>query len=348
MADLRNGSQGLQNFTALMDLVPRQENMLERMGIFSNVDYSDEKLTSFERRILGIDTMHSVARGADRQYAGDDSAKTAYIEIPFFSLDKVVKPSDVKFLREFLTATDPETVRSKVEKVISRIQRGHVELHKTIMYKALVEGKTHAVDKDGNPRPNLERTFQSMFEVADADMYNGAANGAATYDLTNQAANPSDEFEKFRKHVFNKAGDGGDNYRIVALLGSGAFSALKNHSDYVEAFANYASQEEPLRQRLGGLRTSRVLEWQGVTYLEDISGKIADNQGIIFPLDMEDMFELKYGPADTVAAANGEEEVAAAYLYVREDDRKVGVESEAAIVACITRPELVGRYTFTI
>ena len=56
MADLRQGEQGLQNFTALMDLVPRQENMLQRMGMFSVVDYTTERVTEFERRVLGIDT----------------------------------------------------------------------------------------------------------------------------------------------------------------------------------------------------------------------------------------------------------------------------------------------------
>jgi len=346
MADIRQGEQGLQNFTPLMDLVPRQENMLQRMGLFSVVEYTTEKVTEFERRVLGIDTMYSVERGADRQYAGDEGAQTALLKIPFFTLDKVIKPSDVDQLREFLTATDPETVRSRVEKVIARIQRGHVELHKNVMYEALVSNSTYAKDRAGNDRAGYVKNFQTAFEVADADMYNGAANGAKTIDLDDQTINPADEFELFRKHVFNKAGDGGDNYRLVVLMGSGSFTKLKNHSDYVEAFANYASNEEPLRQRLGGLRTSRVLEWQGVTYIEDVSGKIDDDKIIGFPLDMEDMFQLHYGHADTIAAQNGDEAVSEAYLYINETDaRKVGVESEAALVACITRPELIARWT---
>lgn len=347
MADLRYGEQGLQNFTPLMTLVEREENMLERMGLFT-VDYSDQKLTSFERILAGTDDMHSVARGADRQYAGDDVAKTAYVEIPFFTLDKVAKPSDVQFLRKWGTEDENETLTSKVESIIARIQRGHARLHKKAMY-ACLKGSTYAVDAAGNPRPNLQRTFQSMFDIADADMYNGAAGGADTIDLTNTALNPADEFENFRKHVIDKAGDEGDNYRIVALMGSDAFTALKNHPDYVEAFANYASSEEPLRRRLGGLSNNRVLEWQGITYVEDISGEIATNEIYLFPLGFEsEMFQIHYGPADTVAAANGEEAVAEAYLYVREDDRKVGVESETALVCVNTRVDLVGFYTATV
>lgn len=348
MADLRYGEQGLQNFTPLMDIVPRQLNQLEKMGLFSDVEFVSERLTSFERRILGVDAMHSVARGADRQYAGDDNAVTAHCEIPFFTLDKVVKPSDVDQLREFLTAQDPETVRSRVEKVIARIQRGHKDLHRNAMYTALLDNVVYAPDAAGVPRPNLARNFQTMFEVPNADMWNGAANGAGAIDLTDQTVNPADTIEGIRRHIFDHAGDDGDNYRIVALMGSGAFTALKNHSDYVEAFANYASQEEPLRQRLGGLATSRVLEWQGTTYIEDVSGQVADTEVVVFPLGIEDMFQMQYSHADTIAAKNGEEPLAPAYLYVEETARKVGLQSEAALICVITKPQLVARLTATI
>ena len=206
MADLRYGEQGLQNFTPLMDLVPRQENMLERLIPWEK-DYDTEQITTFERRVLGVDTMFSVARGADRQYAGDDEAQEALLKIPFFTLDKVIKPSDVHQLREFLTATDPETVRSRVEKVIARIQRGHVELHKNVMYEAIVNNKTYAKDKAGNDRPNYVKNFQAVFEIPNAEMFNGQADGAATIDLTDQTTNPMDTFEAFRKHVFAKAAD---------------------------------------------------------------------------------------------------------------------------------------------
>lgn len=346
MADLRLGDQGLQNFTPLMTLVPRVENMLEKMGLF-DVMYSDEQVTAFERIVSGMDSMYSVARGADRQVAGDDEARTAWVEIPFFTLDKIIKPKDVQALREFATAQDPETVRTKAARVIARIQKSHAKLHQKVMYQAL-KGSTYAVDANGNPRPNLQRSFQAMFEILDADMYNGTAGGAATYDLTNQALNPSDEFEKVRKHVFNKAGDLGDNYEIVGILGTDAFTALKNHTDYVEAFANYASQEEPLRQRLGGLKTGRVLRWQGITYLEDVSGEIAADTGYFFPRGVDEMFHLAYSYSDTIAGANREETISDGYLFIKGDERKEVIESEVAVVAVNTRPDLVASYTFTV
>lgn len=343
MPQIRLGDDRLQDFSELMELVEREENLLERMGLF-DVQFGSLLTATFERTVGGTDEMYSVARGADRQVAGDDSAVTASIEIPFFALDKVTKPNEVQDFRQLGTADAPESVLNRVNRIIKRIQRGHARLHTNVMYAAL-NGSTYAVDKDGNPRPNLTKTFQSMFGIADADMYNATALGAKTFDLTDSALNPADEFELFRQHVVDKAGDQGDDYEIVALLGSGAFTALKNHPDYTDAFASYASEVEPLRQRLGGLKNNRVMQWQGVTYIEDISGKIPTAQGRLFPKGFE-MFELMYAPADTEEHANTT--ATASYLFLDQERRKTVVESEVSVVAVNTRDDLVGRYTFTV
>ena len=106
MADIRYGEQGLQNFTPLMTLVEREENMLERMGLFS-VDFSDQELTTFERINAGTDNMYSVARGADRQYAGDDVAKTAHVQIPFFIQITSARPGHSEITRLLLIKSRP-------------------------------------------------------------------------------------------------------------------------------------------------------------------------------------------------------------------------------------------------
>jgi hypothetical protein len=343
MPNIRNGNLELQNFSALMELVPREENLLERMGVF-DVEFSDKTVHQFERILAGTDTMYSVARGADRGVAGDDSAKSAFVEVPFFALDKVTKSNEVQDMRQFGTADVSETVQNRVKRIIDRIQRGHARLHTNVMYSCL-NGTTYAKDAAGADRTSLVKAYQAMFEVPDTDMFKGTAGGVGTVDLTDIAANPADYFETFRQHVIAQAGDGGDDYEIIALLGSGAFTALKNHPDYVEAFSQYASSVDPLRNRLGGLKNNRVLEWQGVTYVEDISGKIGNDQIRMFPKGM-DMFKLVYAPADTEEHANTVAE--ASYLFLDSQRRKTIIESETSVVAVNTRPELVARITATI
>lgn len=340
MPIIQSGEQHLQDFSQLMTLVDREDNMLEKMDVF-NVETSSSTLATFERRIDGTDTMYSVARDADRQTAGDNGAEQAHLELPFFTLDKSIKQTELLNLRKFGTQ-EWETVADKVAEFVARIQRGHALNIKKAMYTAL-KGSGYAPDQNGNPRPNLARNYQTVWNVPNSEMFNGAAGGAKTYDLTDQTANPANEFELFRQHVVAVAGDEGDNYEIVMLLGSTAFSRLKDHSDYVDAYANYSSEVEPARRRLGGLSNTRILSWQGVTFIEDISGEIATNEGYIFPLGMN-LFEMRFGPRNTVNGQN--EAIQQAYLYTMESLRASRYESETCVLAVVTRPELVGKYNF--
>lgn len=344
MPNIRHGDDRLQDFSELMELVTREENLLERMGLFSK-DYLTGSLASFERRTNGTDDMYSVARGADRQFAGDDDAHTAHIETALFTLDKALKAHELLDMREFGTANEKVTAEKTLKRIIERFQRGHKRLHATVMYKALL-GSTYAVDKDGNARPNLTRTFQSMFEVANADMYNGAAGGVATLDLTNDSLSPTEEFEKYRAHLRDSMGDNGDDYQVVILTGSGAFTALTQHVELEGAFEAIGDAKD-LKERLGGLKNNRVLEFKGFTFIEDFSGHIGNAQGVCLPKGM-DMFELKYSPADTVAASSGDTPADESYLFVEEGTRKIEAQSEVAMIACNTRPELVGVYNFVI
>ena len=338
--------QFLENFSAIQDLVPREMNVLEKMGLFDDVDYGTNDFAKFERNVTGADDMYSVARGADRQVAGDDEAQTATIEIPYFTLDKSARPSEVQNLREFATSADPLTVSKKLTKHIKRINTSYTRLNKKVQYSAL-KGSTYAVDKTGNPRANLTKTYQSMFDIADADMFNGAAGGLKAYDLTDQASNPFDEFDTFRTHVIAKAKDGvegGDDYEIILIVGTSAFNAIKNHTDVTDGFSNYTDGVS-LRARLGGLKNNRMFEFDGIVIMEDKSGEIASNYGYILAKELVD-FQLKYAPADAVGYENTVAEES--YLFIDEGRRKTTVESETSFVACNTRPDLIGTYNFSV
>lgn len=344
--DIRHGEQHLEDFSALLELVPREMNVLEKMDMF-DVDYLTGTLASFERITAGTDDMYSVARDADRQVAGDENATTAHIETPFFTLDKSVKPNELQNIRAFATADDPETYQNKVERIVQRIQRSHSRLLKKVMYAAL-KGSTYAVDKAGNPRPNLNRTFQSMFAIDNADMFNGAAGGAKTYDLSDQTLNPLDEFETFRSHVIAKAQDGvagGDEYELVMMMGSTAFNALKNHTDVVEGYANFTDGAS-LRQRLGGLKNNRMFEFDGIIFMEDKSGEIPLKEAYIFPRELA-RGELKYSPANTLEGASGTQTAEEAYIFIETTLRKAEIQSETSVVGCIPRVDMIGHYTFS-
>lgn len=346
MADpIRYGDYGVQEFSELMELVERLENPLEKLNVFST-EYIEGTLATLERRLAGSDDLYAVERGADRQVAGDDTAEYAYIQAPLFTVDKALKPAELIDCRQFGTDAERKTARKAIEGIVSRIKRDQFKVFRKSMYSALIDNKSYGPNKDGSDNPKYVKNFQSMWGVADADMYNATADGAATFDLTSTAS-PSAEFEKFRKHVIDNAGDAGDNYEIVMLMDSLSFSALIANDEYVDAAANTADRKL-LMERLGGLSNARVLEFEGVVFIEDTTRLLADNSGIMFPLGIEDMFQVKIAPADTFEALEMTGEAGADnYLIVESTPRKITASADLSIVCSINRPELVARYDFS-
>lgn len=328
------------NYTSLMGLVKREDNLLEQLGLFDKV-YNQGTLIEMERTSQGTDAMYAVARGADRQFAGKDLSQTETFRIPLFTLDHVVTPKDLQDLREYNTADAPAATQDRVERMVGRIQRGHFDLHKRSMFAAITTGKQYAKDKSGADMAGYVKDFAATWGVA------GSVT-TAPVDLSNQAIDPSMVIEKSaRAHINTKLGSNAPSVQVIAIVGSGWFNGFTKHALVKEAYSQYSSDQDPLRDRLGGDNYRRTFTHQGVTYIEepDVS-VIARTDGYIMPLGVSDMFSLQYAPSDTIEDTNA---VAMdAYLWVEEFRRKIVAESEVAVTAICTRPELIVKSVATL
>lgn len=346
MATRANGDFGFTDYTPLLALKPRSQNLLQEIGIFSEMD--EQMLAGenaeFERENKGLTAMYNVARGADRQFAGDETAQLEIFKVPFATLDKVTKPHEVVAFREYGTPDAPASVENLVEKRIAHIQRSHSRYIRDCMYTALVDNKVFAFDKDGTELTSLAKNYSTVW---------GQARNTGTIDLTDTATDPFIELEAGRANVIAKAGDDADGYDIMYIVGSSQFSQLVSHPLVEAAYENYSSDQEPLRKRLNGNNNNRIFRHKGIVVIEDISGKIADAAGagaaagFILPLGIDDMFGGAYAVADTVEAMDGRV-AEKGYLFMEENRRSVVVESEVAYMAMITRPELITDVTVTI
>ena len=350
MGTRANGDFGFTDYTPLLALKPRSQNLLQELGIFTDMD---EQLLSgenaeFERENKGLTAMHNVARGADRQFAGDETAQLEIFKVPFATLDKVTKPHEVVAFREYGTEDTPATVENLVERRIDHIQRSHARYIRDVMYTAIVDNKVFAQDKEGNEFTSLAKNYSTVW---------GGARNTDTIDLTAAAVDPFDALRDARQNVIDKAGDDADGYELIYLVGSKQFGQIVSHPLVEAAYENYASRQEPLRRRLGlgdEFSNIEVFEHKGVTVVSDISGKILDAsgagaaRGYVIPVGIPDMFGGAYAPADTVEAMNGNRVAEKGYLFMEEGRRNVTIESEVAYMSMITRPELITDVTVTL
>ena len=341
MGNRANGDFGFTDYTPLLALKPRSQNLLQELGIFAEVD--EQLLTGenaeFERENKGLTSMYNVGRGAERQFAGDESAQLEIFKVPFTTLDKVTKAHETTAFREYGTENTPASVENLVMRRLEYIQRSHARYIRNCMYTALVDNKIFAFDKAGNEITSLAKNFSDVW---------GQPRNTGTIDLTDGSTDPFIALEAGRANIISKAGDDAEGYGVIYIVDSTQFSLLVGHPLVEAAYSQFPSEQDPLRKRLNGNNNNRIFKnHKGITVVEDISGKIASTKGFLLPLGIPDMFGGAYAPADTVEAMDSRV-AERGYLFMEEGRRSVKIESEVAYMAMITRPELITDFTVTI
>lgn len=333
------GDYGLTDYTPLMSLYPRKQNLLEELGFFTeaNTDYLDSEWFTMEREYKGLTKMSHVARDADRNFLGSEDAIMKQLQVPFAALDSVTKPQEVNAFREFGTENETASIGKLVDRKMSQIQRSHADLIRSSQYGALVNNKVYAVKPDGSEWTSLSTNFSTLWD---------APRQTGSVDLTDDATNPFDALTAARAAVIAYAGDNSDSYDMGVICNTAQFDAIVTHPLVEDAYSSYSSEQEPLRKRLSGNRNNRTFRHLGLVILEDISGNIADSTLYVMPFGVEEMFSAAYAPANTIEHVGKVSE--GSYLFMKENARSVTIESEVAYIACIGRPELIADITVTL
>jgi hypothetical protein len=327
---IRNGEQGLQDFTPMTALVERNTNLLQELGLFETI-FGTSTVAAVERETEGSDAISAKERGGERNYASKNTAQTEYFKIPFYPLDFKQTAADIQDFREFATSDNPMTANSGLARALKRITLSHDKLKTQVMYNAL-KGST-----SGGGQYTIDLATKW-----------GVTATTANVDFTNAAVNPAQIIEKDAREVIQtKAQNAADQYQVICICGSGWFNGLVNHPLVQNAFDKYSSAQEPLRQRLGSNLVNRSFDYQGITYLEDAtSGQIARGDAYVLPLGIADMFQLHYAPADVEELANtvAQEQ----YIFEVKTHRNTKLETECSFQAMNSRPELVIKSTGTL
>ncbi len=322
------GFQGIQDFSALTELVQPEYNLLEKLDLFE-VEYVDVDTVSMERIEDGVDAIVAKQRGGERNYAARENARRELLEIPFFPLDVTIKAAEILDFRKFLEGDQSETLLNRVTRAVKRIRKSHDRLKRSAMY-ACLNGSTYT----GVTNHKANKSFATIWGVT--------GNVASNVDFTVLTTNPAAAFETARAGIQNAAQDEAAGYEIVALCGSQYFNAYYDHplvND--DMFGDNDKQVE----RLGANLVERSFKHKGVTFLLDASGQIPTGQCRIVPLGIADMFKMTYGPSDTLKGS--EEEIKDVYTFAIETPRKMVIETETAFLCHNTRPELVYNSTGT-
>lgn len=325
---MRNGDFQILDFSELIEIVPRIDQLITNMNMFSEF-YGRTTTAQIERVDEGVKDIEARRRGGERNYVGSERARLKHFNIPFFPLDRQINAADIQNFREYGTESAPKTVEQEVTRILRRFRNFHAQLKEKAQFAALM-GKSWS--------PSDTRSQYNYYDEW------GVVQKQAPVDFTSYLIDPFEVIEaEARAHIIDEAGDNGDNYEIVVIADRKWFSALIANPLVQMAYQMYPSTQEMLRRRLGGNSNNRIFEHKNILFIEDISGNIPEGEAIIFPRGINEMLSLHYAPADTLEDAN--QPAREIYVFYKESayNRERKLESETSFLAINTRPELVVR-----
>ena len=332
MTVARNQGFEILDFTPLTELQPRIPKFITDLGLFTPF-YGSTTIAQVERVEDGIDAISAQSRGGNRNYAGRETAIQRNFNTAFFPLDSRFTAQEIQDLKEYGTTQVPASMQNRINRTQERIAKSHASLKERAYYAAVFQGASYA--------PNYP---QAQYDYATEFGVTAKVKPQFDVNFADEATDPRTTIEQqARQHIQKYAGDAGESYRVVAIVGSRVFDALKDHPRCREAYSQYPSESEPLRNRLGGDVLNRSWETEGVLYLEDFMGQqigaLGADEAYFLPLGIADMFQCHYSPADHKDYANtvAQEQ----YMFLLEDHRTSTVETETSFICVNTRPELV-------
>lgn len=335
---IRKGSFELQNFTTTINKIERQWSKVDDLGIFDQIMNDTRNIT--------IDVINDTTRyfgdtkpGGTRNKLGFEDVQEVPLIIPFFTLDGRVSARDVQDLRAYGTPNSAETVNRARMRIMERLQRNHKALREKAMVQAII-GTSFS--------PNGTVAVQNYYTIFNQTQV------TTDFVFSNATTDVAARVETIRTQIRDNSEDEAQSYSMVVLCSPTWFSNFINHANVKGAYTEYqaltGSMVNPNRDRPGADRIERDFMFQNIHFIE-YAGQFGTDQLIpageayAFPMGIDSMFEIHYGPSDMIDGAN--EMAQEMYLAEVRDHRTIEMESETALLAVNTRPELVVKLTMS-
>lgn len=317
------------DWTPLLSLETRIPGVIGSLDLFETPDMHATDLVMVPRETNDSLVIPARLRNGERNWVTSNRPEEVPFRIPFFPLDHNVKPVDVQSYRALQAGNTQvlETVAQEVSRYTNRIQRS-IDATKEMIWTSAILG-TAFVGSTGASNSNYN--YYTAF---------GQTQQVVTVDFTDDTVDPTAVINaQARSWIAANKKDGTSQTKIIALCGAEFFSNITSNAFTKQAYLYYQGSPNILRDRISGDADFQVFDFGGIIYIEVDTPQIATDEAYVLPMGIPGMFQQHYAPADTIAAAN--KPALDQYLFMFEDFRTVRLQSEFALLAVNTRPELV-------
>lgn len=319
------------DLSPLIEITNRKVGVVESLNLF-DINYDKATTVRAERIADEQHLIEARVRQGERNWiTGTVPTEKAFI-VPFFPVDANIKAVDVQnFTTLMELGTDaPMTVQNAVNRKLTQIRNAESKTKERIFTEAVM-GRSYA-----GITPDNANEHYDYYDVW------GVTRHEVPVDFTSTDINPTDVIEdQVRGYIIDTKKDGSTSTNLVAICGRRYFQALVSNNFTRAAYTGIvlAGGANPLRDRVGGNADARSWFFNGVLYIEDVSGAVAADEAWFMPEGIANMFQAFYAPADSLDAAN--QTAQDFYMWMDMTHRTAHIETEFSLLAVNTRPELV-------
>jgi len=323
------------DYTQELALVPASNTLLNDSGLFQN-EFLSTRTATFEEQNGTLALIADTAWGAKPNTLNGEVRKIHSFNIGRHPVVEALAPSDLQSKSAYGNLTAPETEAAALARKMLKIRKSFDVTHEISRFKTIVDGAAYFPGTSGIVH-NFYTDFGITRKVIDF------ALGTAGTDVL---AKVEEAIAHIQDNMFNDSMPNG----ITCYASPEFFSALIAHNKIQAAYTYYASVQEPLRQRLGGLSMYRTFYYMNVTFIEVRSSlggirQIPAKEAYFVPNGVDGMFMSYYAPMEKMEFVNTTAQEMYMLTYRDPKGNGIDIEAESNYIDVLRRPALVVKAT---
>jgi hypothetical protein len=291
--DIFKGSAfSVTSMTNMILARPYVPGLLGRMGLFTETPVRTTSI--FVDRMAGrLALIPDTPRTAPSNQITRDPRNTRNFVIPHKPLQDVITADEIQDIRDYEGESELLQVQTEVGMRMDKLNVSH---DATLELQRMYALRGFGADVDGTVRYNFYNQFGVTQITVDFDL------GNANADILGKCLAVRDAMQT------NLGSDGGDDIRVMALVGATFFNRFVAHPKVATAYAYYQrnAPNDPLTQDLRYIGFT----FGGITfraYRGNVNGTayMPASEGVAFPNEANiKLFETVFAPANFLDTAN--------------------------------------------
>lgn len=337
MAIIRSFSDNfaVTDYTQELKLVPNSWTLIGDAGLFEN-EFLTQRTVSFEEQNGTLGLVQDIAWGAKPQTMDGEVRKLHSYNIGRRALVDQLTPEDLQGKSAYGNLSAVDTEAAALMRKMEKVRKSFDVMHEVSRFKTIVNLQAYYPGTSG-----ISHDFATDF---------GVTRKTVDFALNSGSTDVIAKVEEVIAHIQDNMFSDSMASGVTAYCSPEFFAALIGHAKVTAAYTYYASTQEPMRNRLGGMGLYRTFVYQNVTFIEvrtSLGGVrlVPAKEAYFIPTGVSGLFKSFYAPVAKMEFVNTVAQEM--YMFTYRDPRGSGIDIEAEsnyLDVCL-RPALVVKAT---